>query len=337
MDARFILRRIVFWYLVAFFSIVTSLKLVYSWFKKRGNFFYTREHAKPKALEEFSEGFIQLTNVKLHYVEAGDKDKPLMVFVHGFPSFFYCWRFQLRRFQSDYHVIAIDMRGYNESDKPQGIQNYSVDKLVIDLAEVIVKFGSNAITVGHDWGAIVCWELALNKPELIQKLIILNVPEPRAFREVISSNYKQVMASWYMFMFQVPILAESTFSAEDYRLLGFVIKKGIKDPENFTEEDLECYKYAWSRPYAVTAAINYYRATASRILDGTSSATGLVKPKTLIIWGALDTALTVEGAHASLKYCEEAQLKILPTASHFVQEDEPQKVNEYIQEFLNSS
>jgi|SRR4051812_16935173 pimeloyl-ACP methyl ester carboxylesterase len=95
-----------------------------------------------------------------------------------------------------FSVVALDMRGYNESDKPEGYQNYTVEKLAKDLVEVINHFGGNVYLVGHDWGAVICWTVALRKPELIRKLIILNVPESRAFREVISSNYKQLLSSW---------------------------------------------------------------------------------------------------------------------------------------------
>jgi pimeloyl-ACP methyl ester carboxylesterase len=88
------------------------------------------------------------------------------------------------------------LRGYNESEKPRGVNNYTVDKLSQDLIEFIEHFGGNAILVGHDWGAIISWAVALRKPEIIQKLIIMNGPEPRAFREIINTNYKQVLASW---------------------------------------------------------------------------------------------------------------------------------------------
>ncbi|KAI6183267.1 AB hydrolase-1 domain-containing protein [Aphelenchoides bicaudatus] len=331
-----LLRRLIFYTLIIFFSTVTALKLLYSWFKKRGNFFYVNDHPKPKALSEFKDGYVQVSEVKLHYVEAGDRNKPLMVFVHGFPSFWWCWRFQLRYFQKDYHVVALDMRGYGESDKPKGYKNYTVQKLSSDLIQFIEHFGKEVNLVAHDWGAVIAWNVALQKPELIHKLIICNVPEPRAFRETIKGNYKQLLSSWYMFMFQTPGLAEAVFSAEDYRMLIFLLRKSVKDPENFTDEDAECYKFAFSGPNGMTAPINYYRA-ATTILDSPQQATALVKPKTLIIWGALDVALIVEGAHNSLKYCEQAELKILPNASHFVQEDEPQQVNNYMEEFLNSN
>lgn len=185
------------------------------------------------------------------------------------------------------------MRGYNESEKPEGVENYSVEKLSKDLIEFIQKFGGSTYLVGHDWGAIICWTVALHKPELIKKLVIMNVPEPRAFKDTISSNYKQLLSSWYMFMFQTPKLAEAVFSAEDFRLLIGVLKKSIKNPDHFTEEDAECYKYAFSAPSGLTPAVNYYRA-ANRILDNLAPKVGLIKPKTRIIWGALDTALQVK-------------------------------------------
>ncbi|KAI6232591.1 AB hydrolase-1 domain-containing protein [Aphelenchoides fujianensis] len=338
-DVRHLIRTLVLWSLVGVFSFVTAAKLAYSWFRKRGNYFYTKTHKKPAVLNEWKDGYLDLSEVRLHYVEAGDPNRPTMLFVHGFPQFWYSWRHQLRHFQNDYHVVAIDMRGYNESDKPHGIDNYRIDKLVKDLDEAIQHFGGKVILVGHDWGAIVCWTLAAERPSVIDKLVILNVPEPRAFRQVISTSARQLLASWYMFMFQAPYLAESVFRAEDYKALEMVFRKSIKDKKNLTDDDVEAYKYALSQPYALTGALNWYRA-APRYMHEVHQQTelvGLIQSKTLIIWGELDTALTVQGAHASLKFCADAELKLIPTASHFVQEDEPEKVNTYIQEFLENT
>ncbi|KAI6202465.1 AB hydrolase-1 domain-containing protein [Aphelenchoides besseyi] len=335
-DLRHWMRIFVLWALVGTFSFITAAKLAYSWFRKRGNYFYVKPHKKPAVLNEFKDGYFDLSEVRLHYVEAGDPNRPKMLFVHGFPQFWYCWRHQLRHFQKDYHVIALDMRGYNESDKPHGIDNYRIDRLVKDLDEVIQQLGGKTTLIGHDWGAIVCWSLAAERPSIIDKLIIMNVPEPRAFRHVISTSARQLLASWYMFMFQAPYLPESVFRAEDLKTVETMLRKSIKDKAKMTDDDIEAYKYALSQPYGLTGPLNYYRAAPRYMHDvhRQRELTGLIQSKTLIIWGELDTALTVAGAHASLRFCADAQLKLIPTASHFVQEDEPEKVNAYIEDFI---
>ncbi|KAI1709497.1 alpha/beta hydrolase fold domain-containing protein [Ditylenchus destructor] len=335
--------------LSAFWSAFTAFNLFIEWWKHKDStgrsFFTARNHqTPPKCLTEgpWTHGFLQLTNIRMHYVEAGDKKNPLMVLVHGFPEFWYSYRFQLKYFRHKYRVVALDMRGYNDTDKPVGIRNYDAGSLAGDVAEAIEQLGGKAILVGHDLGGMVCWILALLRPELIaDRMIILNVPHHEAFQKRIQTTSSQFLKSWYMFMFQCPLLPEISFSANDFAYLENVFRKqpmGLVHQENFTDEDLEAWKHVFSKPNAVTPPLNYYRAlgmgAVGRRQQNASAEPVKVKPKTLIIWGEKDTALDVEGAELSITLCRDARLVRIPDASHWVQQDVPDRVNALIEEFI---
>ncbi|MFH4973708.1 hypothetical protein AB6A40_000417 [Gnathostoma spinigerum] len=326
------------WSLSAFWSIWTILKLIVEWWKNKETFFVVKEHPKPDVLKGWKEGFAQLSeDIKLHYIEDGDKSKPLMLFVHGFPEFWYSWRFQLRHFREKYHVVAIDMRGYGESSKPTAVSNYDSALLAKDVKECIEALGyQKAIVVAHDWGAAIAWKLATDFPEVIDRLVILNVGHPKAFAECLRKMPSQLLKSWYMFMFQMPLLPEFRMRINDFSMLSEMLRSdysGIKKKENFTDEDLEAWKYTFSQKGAFTGPINYYRH-AMQHLPPTDSPVPMVKPKTLIIWGTADIALDKAMAGMSLQYCEMGQLRYVDGASHWVQQDEPEKVNEFIENFL---
>ncbi|KAI1717985.1 alpha/beta hydrolase fold domain-containing protein [Ditylenchus destructor] len=330
--------------LSAFWSAFTVFSLFIEWWKHKDStgrsFFTARNHqTPPKCLTEgpWTHGFLQLTNIRMHYVEAGDKKNPLMVLLHGFPEFWYSYRFQLKHFRHKYRVVALDMRGYNDTDKPVGIRNYDSDSVAADVAEAIEQLGGRTILVGHDWGALICWLLAMQRPELIaDRMIIMNVPHPKAFMKTVRTKSTQLLKSWYMFMFQCPVLPEIRFSANDFAFLEYVFRtrpSGLVHQENLTDEDLEAYKHVFSKANAVTPPLNYYRA-GMRVVGRRHFSAEPVKPKTLIIWGDQDAALDVEGAELSITLCRDARLERIPDASHWVQQDVPDKVNALIDEFI---
>ncbi|KAI1731554.1 alpha/beta hydrolase fold domain-containing protein [Ditylenchus destructor] len=301
--------------LSAFWSAFTVFTLFIEWWKHKDStgrsFFTARNHqTPPKCL---TDGLL----------------------THGFLQ--YSYRFQLKHFRHKYHVVALDMRGYNESDKPVGIRNYDSDSVAADVAEAIEQLGGKAILVGHDWGALICWLLAMQRPELIaDRMVIMNVPHPKAFMKTVRTKSTQLLKSWYMFMFQCPVLPEIRFAANDFAFLEYVFRKrpsGLVHQENFTDEDLEAYKHVFSKPNAVTPPLNYYRA-GMRVVGRRHFSAEPVKPKTLIIWGDQDAALDVEGAELSITLCRDARLERIPDASHWVQQDVPDKVNALIDEFI---
>ena len=229
------------------------------------------------------------------------------------------------------------MRGYGESSKPNSIASYGVTILTKDVAEAIEKLSKKkAIVVAHDWGAAICWNLAIVRPDLVERLVILNVPHIIAFQKQFK-GFNQLLKSWYMFLFQSPYLPEILLSLKDYEWLITLFrgeKEGIKNRQNFTDEDAEAWKYTFSKENAFTGPVNYYRAMIRRI-NYPDHDDWTVKPKTLIVWGEEDFAIALEGAIDSVNYCRDATLKRIPGASHWVQQDAPELVNKYIEEFLN--
>src|SRR3954469_13055008 len=147
---------------------------------------------------EMREGYADLSQVRLHYVEVGEG--PLVVLLHGFPEFWFSWRFQLPALaEAGYRVVAPDMRGYNLSSRPPGVSAYGLDHLAGDIRELIAERGAgSALLAGHDWGAFVAWATAMNHPEVVERLAILNVPHPRRMLQGLRRP-RQLLKSWYMF------------------------------------------------------------------------------------------------------------------------------------------
>src|SRR5580700_7439730 len=152
-------------------------------------------------------GYADSNGVKIHYASLGQG--PLIVMIHGFPDFWYTWRDQMAALSDKFQCVAIDQRGYNLSDKPKGVENYDVRLLVGDVLAVIKALGRDkAIIVGHDWGGLVAWQVALNAPQFVDKLIILNLPHPRGLSRELANNPAQQKNSQYARNFQQPDAAE---------------------------------------------------------------------------------------------------------------------------------
>ncbi|KAK6727773.1 hypothetical protein RB195_005449 [Necator americanus] len=318
-------------------TCVTVIGLIKDRLVYGANCFTIKEHPKPKCLEGWNEKFIQLKTVRLHYVQTGDDDKPLLLMLHGFPEFWYSWRFQLKHFADRYRCIAVDQRGYNLSDKPSKIEDYNIDLLANDVRELVEGLGyKKCFLMGHDWGALVAWQVALLYPELVEKLLILNAPHPCAIAELLASNSQQMLKSWYIFMFQTPKIPELALQSRDLHMFDSALrdeKNGIRNKENFTDEDMEAFKHVFAHKDSFTGPINYYRNIRHRAdLKGEQN---ICKPQTLIIWGDRDPYLLKDAATLSLKYCKNADLRFVDGASHWVQQDEPHKVNRIAEDFLN--
>jgi len=259
----------------------------------------------------------------------------------------------LRAFQNDFHVVAIDMRGYGESSKPKGVKEYSMQLLVEDLRQTISILGKGkANLVAHDWGGAIAWQFVSRYPEMVEKFIMLNCPHPQAYEDQLRSGLTQWLRSWYMYAFQVPYLAEIVFIANDMKVLIHMITKppvGCTDPNALNEEDIEAWKYTFQQPGAMTPPLNYYRNIIPDMLKsgretsaaaeqnvGTEKTSNLIQPPTMIIWGTLDAALVKEMANGSAQYCQKATVRLVEGASHWVQQDRPELCNQYMREFLNN-
>ena len=273
--------------------------------------------------------------VRLHLVESGPANGRSVLLLHGFPEFWYGWRGQIGPLaEAGYHVIAPDQRGYNLSDKPPGVRAYMIELLVADVIAIIRDSGSDPIDlVGHDWGAVVAWHVCMRFPELVRKLVILNVPHPAAMAATLRASWRQRLRSWYILFFQIPWLPERLLAMN--KAAGLIrLLRGSGGKGSFAGSDLERYREAWMQPGAIEGMLGWYRA-ALRFLGKTFLERRVTTP-TLILWGERDVALETEMARKSLDWCDEAQLVTFPTASHWVQHDQAVAVNQHLLEFLGS-
>lgn len=275
-----------------------------------------------------------VNGVQLHCVIAGSG--PLVVLLHGFPECWYSWHNQLPALAQHYTVVAPDMRGYNLSSKPAHIADYAIDRLVEDIVTLIDSFGvTQADVIGHDWGGMVAWMLALTRPEVVHTLSVLNIPHPRLMSQNLLTNAKQRRRSWYIAFFQLPLLPELAFKADNYALLDQMLRGIAVRPDSFSDDDLAVFKAALAQPGAVTATLNYYRALARPTSQRAVAALDPVAHMPVqVIWGEQDVALGKELNDNLARYVPDLTLHFIPDASHWVQHDRPDLVNRYLLEFL---
>lgn len=290
-------------------------------------------------------GYADANGIRLHYAESGAGDD-LVILLHGFPEFWYSWRHQLVHLGRRYHVVAPDMRGYNLSDKPTRVEDYSVDVLAEDVVGLIDYFGaSRAGVVGHDWGAGVAWAVAQKHPERLSKLAVLQVPPAAAWRANLTG--RQLLCSWYMFFFQLPRLPESFIRRNDFAGLDRVFKEKVARRGSFTDADIAAYREALRQPGALTSAINYYRANVFRLLrgarrgnvDATDKAAeqqdGRIRVPTLFIFGEQDFAIIPATVRGLGKYIDAPYREVrIPDSGHWVQNEAVDEVNAALMEFL---
>ncbi|MCU0550535.1 MAG: alpha/beta hydrolase [Leptolyngbya sp. Prado105] len=273
---------------------------------------------------------IYTNGINLHYVTEGEGD--LILFLHGFPECWYSWRKQIPKFSKDHKVVAIDLRGYNDSDKPSESSAYTMPEFVADVKGVIQGLGYQRCTlVGHDWGGIIAWNFAYQHPEMLDRLVILNLPHPAKFSQGLLTP-QQLLKSWYILFFQVPFLPEFFVQLDDYKALESAFKGMAIKKDTFSDEDINFYKDAFAKRGASTAAINYYRNAFK--FGVMKKNWGVLDVPTLMIWGEKDTALGKELTYGTEQYVRDFQIRYIPNCSHWVQQEQPDLVNQYIREFL---
>ena len=269
----------------------------------------------------------------------GPENGTSVVLLHGFPEFHYGWRKQIPALvNAGFRVIVPDQRGYNLSDKPKGIAAYDVDILARDVIGLFDHFGiQKARLVGHDWGAAVAWTVAIQYPERLAKLAVLNVPHPDVMTRFVLGNSVQRKKSWYVFFFQIPILVEWILRRKNFdALANMLVQSGRLG--TFTEQDLAEYKKAWSQPGALTGMLNWYRAAVRRGLRGSWNPHKLpprrVQVPTLMLWGKHDAALSYEMVKPSIELCDSGEVVTFERATHWVQHDAAGEVNQKLIAFL---
>jgi len=272
-----------------------------------------------------------LNDVHLHYVAAGPPDGDLVVCLHGFPAFWYTWHEAIPALaDAGYRVVAPDMRGYNRSAKPRGVAAYRMDELVGDVVGLIEHAGrQTAHVVGHDWGALVAWHLAAERPGVVDRLAILNAPHPSAYERELRSNPRQLLRSWYVLVAQVPRLPEYLLSRNDAALVGRLFARAGVDGDAFSPAEVTRYREAFARPGVARASLNYYRAavreTLRRLPRGGVGDLPIAAP-TLVVWGEQDPALSVSVLDGLDRWAADLTVERLPVAGHWALAEAPECV-----------
>ena len=276
-------------------------------------------------------GHADSNGVKIHYASLGEG--PLVVMIHGFPDFWYTWRDQMEALASDFKVVAIDLRGYNRSDKPEGVDQYRMPLLVADVAAVVRHHGEeSAIIVGHDWGGIVAWTFALTRPDMTERLVILNLPHPNGLTRELRTNPEQYENSAYARAFQEkgPDAPDVLFGNP---MTPQTLSGWVKDPSA-----RERYVEAFERS-DFTAMLNYYKANYPRVQPGDQPPSGPPLPKAkmpvLMFHGLEDQALLPGGLNDTWEWLEkDLTLVTVPGAGHFVQQDASELVTKTMKWWL---
>jgi pimeloyl-ACP methyl ester carboxylesterase len=277
------------------------------------------------------ESFLTVGRTRLHLVAAGPASGRPVLLLHGFPEFWWCWRRQMPVLaDAGFRVVALDMRGYGQSDAPADVSSYQLDRLVDDIIGVADALGWRSFDlVGHDWGGIVAWAVAARHPGRISKLVVLDAPHLDVMHDVLRKKPSQLLRSAYVGFFQLPLIPEAILSFADFRLMRRAMTSTSREG-TFSNDELDRYATEWARPGRLRAMLNYYRA----LLGLGRRPLGRIVPPTLILWGRKDHALDIALARASLALCSHGELAINGDATHWIHREEPQWVNANVLRFL---
>ena len=287
--------------------------------------------------------YVDINGIKLHYAACGSGS--LMIFLHGFPEFWYAWKDQLPEFGQDHLAVAPDMRGYNLSDKPTEVSAYQIPNLIADVRALAESLGYQKFTlIGHDWGGAVAWAFALTFPEYLERLIIVNAPHPITFYRELLQNPAQQAASQYMLMFR-SAEAEAMLSANNFGLFQETFLNVLLAQGHLTAEDCQAYLTAWAQPGALTGGLNYYRAAEIGPPTGQGDQdklqallkmlpNQLINVPTLVIWGEQDIYLLASELDGLEEYVPNVTIERIPEGTHWVIHEYPTQVNNLIRAFL---
>jgi epoxide hydrolase 4 len=288
-----------------------------------------------RASGKLREGYAEIGEQRLHYVEAGEG--PLIVLLHGFPEFWYAWRRQIEPLAAaGFRVVAPDTRGVNLSSKPDGVGAYNVNQLAADIRGLIQERGAEkAMLVGHDWGGTIAWATAMQHPEVVDRLAILNAAHPRKLSQGLQHHPDQLRRSWYFFFFDLPDLPEAVVHANHWHFFRHFLRDAHPA---YTPEEIERYVEAWSQPGASTGMINYYRSSVRTPLKQAEEQIRPISAPTLVIWGERDRYLRGDLAdpeHDDVPNL--ARVERLPNASHWVHHDESERVTQLLVDFFRET
>lgn len=290
------------------------------------------------ALEaDWQHHFIETNRIRLHCVSQGEGD--LVVLLHGFPEFWYSWRYQIPALARYFKVVVPDLRGYNDSDKPES--GYDIDTLTADIQGLIKQLGYvKAHIVGHDWGGAIAWNLAQKFPQSLDRLAILNAPHPQRWLTEIGGNFDQLQRSWFILACQLPALPEWLIQLNLREFVKNIFQNEAIRKGAFTAELTKIYQDALAKPGALSAALNYYRQLMSpgNLLQTLARSPKPVKSPTLVLWGENDSFLSPKFTEGLDKLIQAPfELKLIPQCGHWIQQEVPHLVNRELISFLRQS
>jgi pimeloyl-ACP methyl ester carboxylesterase len=292
-----------------------------------------------------TEQYASLSNgTRLHYASAGDPGRPLVLFVHGFPEFWYEWHEQLAEFGQQYYAVAPDLRGFNLSDMPSDPAQYKARLIIDDLKLLIGALGyDRCIMVAHDWGGAIAWSFALALPAMLEKLVIVNAPHPYLFMKALANDPAQQAASAYMNWLRADG-SEKALAQNDFAMMeGFLTGMGKSPASWFSGETRQKYHACWAR--GLTGGVNYYRASPlhppTEDNAGPARLESQMKPEdftirvpTKVIWGESDMALPKSLLDGLENVVQDLDLTRIPEGSHWVVHEQPARINQLIREFI---
>lgn len=263
--------------------------------------------------------------------EAGEGDK-VALFLHGFPEARQCWSEQLPHLaRLGWRAVAPDLRGYGGTTRPAAKADYAIDRLVDDVAGLFDALGARRrVLIGHDWGGVIAWQVALRGRASLDGLVILNAPHPAVFHRVLHDGWRQKLKSWYVAFFQLPAIPEWQLTTGGGR---FLVNALAGQAKAFSPELLETYRRNILQPGAATAMLNYYRANAATLAAAPVPGPPLEVP-TLMIWGEDDVALDIALTEGNEAHVADFTLRRIPEASHWVLQDAPDQVNAVLADWL---
>jgi epoxide hydrolase 4 len=283
-------------------------------------------------------GDVRANGLRLHYVEAGDPTGELVLLLHGFPECWYSWRHQLDPLGSQgFRVVALDLPGFGQSDKPRGVAAYDLERLTADVVACVAQLNRGApaaALVGHDWGGSIAWACGALAPETARRLAIINCPPGPGLRQAWRQPV-QILKSWYIFFFQLPRVPEALLSAGGFRFVDQALAPARRrNPTAVTPEDIALERAEMARPGALPAAINYYRALLRLTPAALDRLSHPVRVPTLLIWGDRDPYAAVELTRGFSQWALSGEVVHLPQAGHFSHQEEPERVSNQLAEWL---
>ncbi|KAI6653419.1 Epoxide hydrolase 4-like [Oopsacas minuta] len=336
--------RIALLFVYSCFNIIMIFLKIFFYFLLHPSKLFTprKIYTCPPSLQDQSLGmhqFITVNGIKLHCVISGPENAPVMLMLHGFPEFWYSWRYQIREFNKDYRVIAVDLRGYGESDKPLNKSAYTITNTVDDVIKLLKNLGVDKCTLlCHDWGGLFGWGVVLTRSDLVEKFVVMCCPHPGRYNDLVNLENDSLFRQWYFIFYQLPYLPEMLMRMEDFRAFKSLFrsrKYGFTNREIFTDEDMQSFLYTFSQNRAFTGPINYIRNVFTHFLREGIVYDYIYVP-TLILNGEHDPFISTKMAEGHEKYVQRVENKII-RCGHWMQQDMPVEVNSIIRQFLTQN